>query len=79
MNDDLVRAVATAVRNPNWGNQTPLDDARIAIRTVIEAVAAEAEAEPFMDFTGDWERSSSAGFADWLRAHLHSDPEATDG
>jgi hypothetical protein len=37
---------------------------------VIEALAAEAEAEPFMDFSGDWERSSSEGFADWLRSHL---------
>ncbi len=40
---------------------------KIGIRAVIEALAEAAEAEPFMDFTGNWERSSSEGFADWLR------------
>jgi hypothetical protein len=39
-------------------------------RAVIEALAAEAESMPFMDFTGDWDRSSSQGFADWLRSHI---------
>jgi hypothetical protein len=45
---------------------------------VIEELAQKAEAEPFMDFTGDWVRSSSEGFADWLRANIDEPDEPDD-
>lgn len=34
----LAQRVASAVRGPNWGNQTTLDDARIAVDVVLAAL-----------------------------------------
>ena len=88
MREDVAKAIHDTVWNIPWGSGNAYGhyenvyrkqaDAAIAAATphirrqVIEELAQMAEAEPFMDFTGDWERSSSQGFADWLRSKLEA-------
>ena len=79
MNYEELRGIVYKAIAENDGVQAAGAATDTAIRAVIEALAQEAEAEPFMDFTGDWERSSSEGFADWLRAHLPDPKDERDG
>ncbi len=69
--DKLIDKIAHNVRNPNWGNQTTTDDARIALDTVLEALAGEARG-------GDGERFGleyPAALGDWVDSHPSTEPK----
>ena len=73
--DNLQDRVEEVIEDARWfdGVYHTIDTekaARAAIRTVIEALAAAAEAEPSVIFEGE----VNGWVADWLRGHI--DPEA---